>query len=96
MISNEVPTAIAIRDKVVAAWARWFDPGRATLIVGGDLAGIDVEAVTAQLFGAWTRHPDAKPPRDVSAGRSITGRFVRVIHRPGSVQSEIRIDKMLL
>ena len=28
-----------------AAWARWFDPSHATLIVGGDVSGVDVEQI---------------------------------------------------
>jgi predicted Zn-dependent peptidase len=79
------------RDTIAAAWARWFDPARATLIMGGDLEGIDVEAVASELFGAWVRHPDAAVPGTAPAESAITSRFVRVIHRPGSVQSEIRI-----
>jgi zinc protease len=79
------------RDKVAAAWARWFDPGRATLIVGGDLSGIDVPGLAGQLFGAWTRHANAAIPGDVPAASAVRDRFVRVIHRPGSVQTEVRI-----
>jgi zinc protease len=79
------------RDKVAAAWARWFDPARATLIVGGELTDIDLEGVVMQLFGAWARHPDAVAPESVPDGSAVTTRFVRVVHRPGSVQTEIRI-----
>jgi predicted Zn-dependent peptidase len=79
------------RDSAVAAWSRWSDPGRATLIVGGDLSGIDVEGVAVQLFGAWRPHPEAALPVEVPAASAIDARFVRLVHRPGSVQSEIRI-----
>jgi zinc protease len=79
------------RDRAEAAWARWFDPARATLIVGGDLSGIDVEQVADQLFGAWVRHPEAISSGPIGDASAISSRFVRVIHRPGSVQTEIRI-----
>ena len=79
------------RDRVEAAWARWFDPARATLIVGGDIASVDVEQIAVQLFGAWTRHPDAATPGPVADASAVSRRFVRVVHRPGAVQTEIRI-----
>jgi len=36
-----------------AAYHRGLDPARATLIVGGDLSGIDVPAITERLLGRW-------------------------------------------
>lgn len=74
-------------------YGRTLDPTRATLVVGGDLGGQDVMALAERLFGAWSRGTE----RDGAAETTITdtgsnvGRIVRVIHRPGSVQTEIRI-----
>jgi predicted Zn-dependent peptidase len=59
--------------------------------VGGDLTGIDVAGAVSQLFGSWTRHPGAVVPGEVQARSAVGARFVRVVHRPGSVQTEIRI-----
>lgn len=74
-----------------AELARRFDPARMTLVVGGDLAGLDVPALAAERFGSWRAHPDAVPSVRVDASPAAAGRRIQVIHRPGSVQTEIRI-----
>ncbi len=73
------------------AWLRGLDPGRATLVVGGDLAGQDVVAIAERLFGAWAAAPGNRGAGAIVDTASSSGRLVRVIHRPGSVQTEIRI-----
>jgi len=78
-------------------YERILDPRHATLVIGGDLGDRDVGALVERLFGSWAA-PDAGvaapasagPTRIVDAGSTV-GRVVRVIHRPGSVQTEIRI-----
>jgi predicted Zn-dependent peptidase len=70
---------------------RRFDPGRMTLIVGGDLTGLDPVAIADERFGGWARPADAEAPAHVHAGSAVTERRVRILHRPGSVQTEIRI-----
>jgi predicted Zn-dependent peptidase len=74
-----------------AELARRFDPARMTLVVGGDLAGLDVPALATERFGGWRAHPDATPSADIDASPATTDRRIRVIDRPGSVQTEIRI-----
>jgi zinc protease len=73
------------------AYHRILDPGRATLIVGGDLGGQDVVAVARRLFGTWARHRGAADLATIVDDGAASGRLVRVVHRPGSVQTEIRI-----
>jgi zinc protease len=71
---------------------RRLDPGRMTLIVGGDLdvVGQDVRSIAEERFGAWAASSSAEAARpEVVAARDE--RFVRLIHRPGSVQTEIRV-----
>jgi zinc protease len=78
-------------DAARSAYRRVLDPGRATLIVAGDLGGQDVVGLARDLLGGWTRDASASdvgPVVDQAAG---SGRLVRVVHRPGSVQTEIRI-----
>ena len=70
---------------------RGLDPSRATLVVGGDLAGQDVVAIAERLFGDWPRRPRRAGAGPIVDTPSASGRLVRVIHRPGSVQTEIRI-----
>ena len=74
-----------------AAYERGLDPARSALIVGGDLAGLDIKAMTERLLGAWGPAVGAgSTGRIVDAG-AVRHRFVRVLHRPGAVQTEIRI-----
>jgi zinc protease len=68
-----------------------IDPGRLTLIIGGDLTGLDVPAIAERLFGGWGPSSTAQPPGEIAATSAVRERYVRVIHRPGSVQTEIRI-----
>ncbi len=74
-----------------AAHARGLDPSRMTLIVAGDLRSRDVVSIAERLFGGWTAAPGAQPPGAIDATPAVDRRFVRVIHRPGAVQTEIRI-----
>jgi zinc protease len=83
-------TSTHLRD----VYTRTLHPGRATLVIGGDVGGRDVMAMAEELFGSWSgSDPDAE---GASAGPVVDtgtplGRLVRVVHRPGSVQTEIRI-----
>jgi zinc protease len=74
-----------------AAYQRGLDPARSTLIVGGDLTGIDVPAIAERLFGGWGPAYGAGSTGSIVAESAVRERFVRVIHRPGSAQTEIRI-----
>jgi zinc protease len=79
------------RDLVRSIHRQRFDPGQMTLIVGGDLSGLDVADLAASRFGAWAADPASGPTRPIDAEPASTERRVRVVHRPGSVQTEIRI-----
>jgi predicted Zn-dependent peptidase len=74
-----------------AELARRFDPARMTLIVGGDLTGLDVERLAEERFGGWAADPAAVPPGPIDASPAASHRRILVVHRPGSVQTEIRI-----
>jgi len=73
------------------AYERGLDPARATLIVAGDVGATDVPAVVADLFGGWTRAAGATDGGAIDDTGRSGGRLIRVIHRPGSVQTEIRV-----
>jgi zinc protease len=71
-----------------------LDPRRAALVVGGDLAGLDVPRLAEAVLGSFGPAPDAashlsagEPRADSAVDRPI----VRFYHRPGSVQTELRI-----
>jgi zinc protease len=74
-----------------SAWQRTLHPGRATLVVGGDLGRQDVMALADRLFGSWAGSADAAPTGTIDDTGSSVRRIIRIVHRPGSVQTEIRI-----
>jgi zinc protease len=80
---------------VAALHQRRFDPARMTLVVGGDLRAFedagDVWSIAESRFRAWTPNPTAESATKPVVTAARTDRIVRVIHRPGSVQTEIRI-----
>jgi zinc protease len=75
---------------------RRLDPARMTLIVGGDLAAVgeDIRSIAESRFGAWPANPAAEPPTEPRVKAAREERIVRVIHRPGSVQTEIRMGHL--
>jgi zinc protease len=73
------------------AYERALDPGRATIVIAGDLGGQDVAAIVESRLGGWTAPSSVAPALTVDDSAAGNGRIVRVVHRPGSVQTEIRI-----
>ncbi len=71
-----------------------LDPGQAAFIVGGDLSDLRVPQIVEAAFGALAQDSSvasgagAPPPRVDSA---VDHPIVRFYHRPGSVQTELRI-----
>jgi zinc protease len=79
------------RERLDAAWRRGLAPERMTLVVGGDLSGLDVPAIAERLMGRWTADPGAVVAQALEVRPATTERVIRVLHRPGSVQTEVRI-----
>jgi zinc protease len=80
------------QDAVAERYARIRDPRLATVVVAGDLAGIDILGTLDHLCGDW-RAPDG-PAAEVpwpEVADPLERTFIRLMDRPGSVQSEIRI-----
>jgi zinc protease len=73
-----------------------LDPSRAAIVVGGDLSGLNVPELVEAALGSFGGEGAAKraaapsplPPRAESA---VDHPIVRFYHRPGSVQTELRI-----
>ncbi|HEX5148775.1 MAG TPA: pitrilysin family protein [Candidatus Limnocylindrales bacterium] len=81
------------RDHLRRAYQRALDPHRAALIVAGDLGGQHLLPLAERLFGGWSVPSDGRAtdtPTVVDTAASQR-RVVHVVHRPGSVQTEIRI-----
>jgi zinc protease len=75
------------RDAVEAHFRRYAGPQDATLIVAGDLEGVDVPAIAERLFGAWQGGAPAAgiPP----VAEALESTSVILVGRPGAVQSSI-------
>jgi len=73
-----------------------LDPARMTLIIGGDLGtvGADVRSIVESRFGGWAHNPAAEPATAPRVKAARDERLIRVIHRPGSVQTEIRVGHL--
>jgi zinc protease len=80
------------RGAVVERHRRNSNPTRATLIVAGDLAGLDLPTIANEQLGGWSANGDgeasASPTRAVA---NPAGGRVVLVDRPGSPQSELRI-----
>lgn len=79
------------RDRTAAAWAAGFDPGAMTLIVAGDVDPSEVLRMAEERLGGWTPAPSAAAAEPPAIRPASTDRRVLLVHRPGSVQTEIRI-----
>lgn len=66
-----------------------YRPGRGGLVVAGDVDPGEVEAMVRDSFGAWTGDPANEA--DFRVEPASRERRVHIVHRPGSVQTEIRI-----
>jgi zinc protease len=78
-------------DHLRSAYERALDPSRATLIVAGDLGGQQVIPLAEKLFGAWASGRGGDQPTSIVDTAATVDRVVHVVHRPGAVQTEIRI-----
>lgn len=76
-------------DDLVAHARDWYRPAGAGLIVAGDVDADAVEALATRLLTGWEGAPPAAG--QVSGLPRTRERTVHVVHRPGAVQSELRI-----
>lgn len=86
--SRETVAAIT-REDLVAFHARHVAPGGSTLVVAGDLEGIDVPAEVERVLGQWSG--DAVVADRVDAARAADAARIVFVDRPGSVQTELSI-----
>lgn len=80
-------------DYLRRAYQRALDPRRATLIVAGDLGGQHLLPLAERLFGGWSGPSDGRATESLAVVDTAASQrsVVHVVHRPGSVQTEIRI-----
>lgn len=67
-------------------------PDRATLVLAGDLSGLDPESLVAHAFADWTAEPERA--REHQAPRPGEPRVV-IVDRPGAVQSSVRLGLLV-
>lgn len=79
------------REDVVDFHAEHVHPEGATVVVAGDLTGVDVEGLLGSTLGAWTTSGRARPVDRQPAPRAADAARIVLVDRPGSVQSEILI-----
>ena len=76
-------------ERLRASHDRACRPGQAALVLAGDVEPDAVLREVERLFGDWSGDP--QPASSIDDTGAVDRRFVRVVHRPGSVQSELRI-----
>lgn len=69
--------------------ARRYGPAEAAAVIVGDVEPAEAMAAAEEGLGDWRRGVESAPAPDARA-RSLE-RAVHVVHRPGSVQSQIRV-----
>ncbi|HSW42052.1 MAG TPA: pitrilysin family protein [Patescibacteria group bacterium] len=85
-------TVAGIDSAVVStAWGSWAGFGRTALVIGGDLAGLDLPAILEPLLGDLAPASGVAAPSSPSDAGRLDHPVVRVVHREGSVQSELRV-----
>jgi predicted Zn-dependent peptidase len=78
------------RDAILEIVAAAQDPARMALIVGGEIDVDTVLRAAERLFGDW-RAQGATATRTPDSTSAIGKPLVKVVHRPGAVQTEIRV-----
>lgn len=77
------------RDRIRGFVDGHYRPDGGGFVVAGDVDPGEVEEMVSRHFAGWKGAPPVRP--DVDAVARSTRRQVHVVHRPGSVQSELRI-----
>lgn len=81
------------RDDLVAFHRTWFAPGSALFVVAGDVTSQEITAKLEAAFAEWTGTAPSVPPHPAAADRA--GTEVILVHKPGSVQAEVRAGHLL-
>ncbi|MEO7421630.1 MAG: pitrilysin family protein [Ornithinibacter sp.] len=79
------------REDLVAFHATAVGPRGATLVLAGDLTGVDVDAILGATVGGWSAEGHRPGPRPAPPVRAADATRVVVVDRAGSVQTEVSI-----
>ena len=92
-VGGTVETVSAItRDAVVAFHAEHVAPAEATVIVAGDLSGLDIAVELDRTLGLWQTPAGYRSPGPWrSVAHAADRARIVVVDRPGSVQTELMV-----
>jgi zinc protease len=76
------------RDHLVA-FAGGYSPSGGGLLLVGDLSSDQAVQLAERHFGDW--HSEGLPRAGIASPRTVLNRSIVLVHRPGAVQSELRI-----
>jgi predicted Zn-dependent peptidase len=80
------------REAIAGRHASVMRPDAATLIVAGDIDGLDITGEAIAAFGGWSAPSGGLAAGGPSAARP--GRRIVVVDRPGSPQTELRVGHL--
>lgn len=91
----ETPASVQAltRDDLVAYHDQWFSPSGALFVVAGDVDADRMAAALERAFRGWTG-PAVTPP-EYAEVQDRAAPEVILVHKPGSVQAEIRVGHLL-
>ena len=79
------------REALVERHTSLLHPSAATIIVSGDLAGVDVDAAIEGAFGTWSDGGATAVFAPTPVAAHPAGPRVVIVDRPGAPQSEVRV-----
>ncbi len=82
---------VITRDDIVAHHLTALGPAGATVVIAGDLEGVDAAALVESSLGAWQAPGHAPPPRLLAPVPAADRARIVIVDRPGSVQSELSV-----
>lgn len=88
MAGTEGTVAGLKRTQVAGFAASRYRPRGAALVVAGDVSKAEVTDLAAGCFGDWRGQA---APVEATTGARFAERRIAIVHRPGAVQSELRI-----
>lgn len=80
------------RSHIEAFYRKFATPASATLIVAGETEGFPLHKIAEELFGDWRMVEPERPLLRVE--EAIENTTVTLVHRPGSVQSQLNIGHL--
>ncbi|MEM8583439.1 MAG: pitrilysin family protein [Bacteroidota bacterium] len=88
MVTEESYDAIGV-EQIQSYYDTYFVPNRSYLVMVGDLTMEEARLLANRYFGNWTPKEVAEP--EFNKPERPRGRRISFVHRPGSVQSIIRV-----